>query len=104
MPPGPIADLPKYFSTTLGANAVVGDFLMLAWGLRTGATLEVTRVGGDGTFSQAQVLIRLYFRGDTVVLRPKWFSKITGLPALMLADARSLACRLVKSSRHAHRR
>ena len=50
---------------------------MLAWGLRTGMTLEVTRVGGDGTFSKAQVLIRLYFRGDTVVLRPKWFSKIT---------------------------
>jgi HK97 family phage major capsid protein len=84
-PPGPIADLPKYFSTTLGANAVVGDFSMLAWGLRTGATLEVTRVGGEGTFSQAQVLIRLYFRGDTAVLRPKWFAKVTGLPTTLVA-------------------
>lgn len=84
-PPAPIADLPKYFSTTLGANAVVGDFSMLAWAMRTGAVLEVTRVGGDQTFSKAQVLIRLYFRGDTVVLRPKWFSKITGLPTTLVA-------------------
>ena len=82
-PPAAIAELPKYFSTTLGANAVVGDFSMLAWGLRTGATLEVTRTGGNNTFSQAQILIRLFFRGDTAVLRPTWFSKITGLPTLL---------------------
>jgi hypothetical protein len=39
-------------------------------------TLEATRVGGDGTYSKAQVLIRLYFRGDTAVLRPSWFAKV----------------------------
>jgi hypothetical protein len=86
MPPGPIADLPKYYSTTLGTNAVVGDFSMLAWGLRTGTTLEVTRVGGDGTFSKAKVLIRSYCRGDTAVLRSKFFAKITGLPAAMAVE------------------
>ena len=85
-PPGALADLPKYFSSTLGTNAVVGDSQMLAWGLRTGMTLEVTRAGGDGTFSKAQVLIRLYFRGDTVVLRPSWFAKVTGLPAALVAE------------------
>lgn len=86
-PPQPIANLPKYFSSTMGTSAAVGDFSMLAWGLRTGVTIEATRVGGDNTFKQAQVLIRLYFRGDTAVLRPKWFAKITGLPAAVEAAA-----------------
>ena len=39
MPPGPIADLPKYFTSTLGTTAIVGNFSMLAWGLRTGMTI-----------------------------------------------------------------
>jgi hypothetical protein len=63
----------------------VGDFSMLAWGLRAGATLEVTRTAGDGTFKQVQTLIRLYFRGDTAVLRPTWFAKVTGLPRVLAA-------------------
>ena len=37
----PRPTLPKYFSSTLGTNAVVGDFSMLAWGLRTDVTLEI---------------------------------------------------------------
>src|SRR5262249_51386294 len=47
VPPGPIADLDKFYTSTLTTSAVVGDFSMLAWGLRTGASLEVTRTGGD---------------------------------------------------------
>jgi HK97 family phage major capsid protein len=75
--PALIADLDKYFTSAMPANtSVVGDFSMLAWGLRTGMTLEVTRVGGNDTFKNAQVLIRLYFRGDTAVLRPSWFAKV----------------------------
>ena len=39
-------------------------------------TLEATRVGGDGTFKNVQYLVRLYWRGDTVVLRPSSFCKV----------------------------
>jgi hypothetical protein len=72
--PEPIASLPKDWTNVLPANtSVVGDYTMLAWGARTTATLEVTRVGGQTTFTNAQILVRLYFRGDTAVLRPSWF-------------------------------
>jgi hypothetical protein len=88
VPPGPISDLDKYYTSTLTSAAVVGDFSMLAWGLRTGATLEVTRTGGDETYKQqVQTLFRLYFRGDAAVLRPTWFCKITGLPTAQVAQA-----------------
>jgi HK97 family phage major capsid protein len=85
MPPPMIADLDKYYTTQLpNTTAVVGDFSALAMGLRTSLTLEATRVGGTNTFANAQVLIRAYMRMDTGVLRPTWFTKITGLPALDL--------------------
>jgi HK97 family phage major capsid protein len=75
--PEPLASLPKFWTPVMPANtSVVGNFQWLAWGLRTGLTLEATRVGGDGTFAKVQYLIRLYWRGDTLVLRPSSFSKV----------------------------
>jgi HK97 family phage major capsid protein len=83
--PALIAELPKYFTGMMPPNtSVVGDFSMLAWGLRTDTKIEATRVGGDGTFSKGQVEIRLYFRGDTAVLRPTWFAKVA--PGTLLAE------------------
>jgi HK97 family phage major capsid protein len=83
VPPPMIAALERYYTTQLpNTTAVVGDFSMLAMGLRTSLTLEATRTGGNNTFANAQVLVRAYMRMDVGVLRPTWFTKITGLPAL----------------------
>lgn len=80
-----IDDLDKYFTSNMPPNtAVVGDFEWLTWALRTGMTLEVTRVGGEGTFAQTQILVRLYFRGDVAVLRPSFFAKVA--PGALAAD------------------
>jgi HK97 family phage major capsid protein len=88
LPPPMIVDLEKYYTSQLpNTTAVLGDFTMLAMGLRTGLTLEATRTGGNNTFQNAQVLVRAYLRMDTGVLRPSWFTKITGLPAGELAEA-----------------
>lgn len=50
--------------------------------LRTGLTMEAaTRVGGTGTFSKMQVLVRAYLRADVAVFRPSHFTKIIGIKA-----------------------
>jgi HK97 family phage major capsid protein len=88
LPPPMIVDLEKYYTSQLpNTTAVLGDFSMLAMGLRTSLTLEATRTGGNNTFANAQVLVRAYMRMDTGVLRPSWFTKITGLPTGELVEA-----------------
>jgi len=75
--PEPLASLPKFWTPIMPANtSVTGNFQWLAWALRTGLTLEATRVGGDGTFKNVQYLVRLYWRGDTICLRPSSFCKV----------------------------
>jgi hypothetical protein len=55
MPPPMIVDLEKYYTSQLpNTTAVLGDFSMLAMGLRTQLTLEATRTGGSETFSRAR--------------------------------------------------
>jgi HK97 family phage major capsid protein len=63
------------------SSAVVGDFSKGAFGMRTEGMLEVTRVGGDGTFAQLQILIRLYLRADYHALRPGAFCEVVGIKA-----------------------
>lgn len=81
--PEPIATLPKFWTNKMPAGtSIVGNFRWLAWGLRTGLTLEVTRTGGTytgngdtgSTFNKLGILVRLYWRGDVAVLRPKSFA------------------------------
>jgi HK97 family phage major capsid protein len=63
-------------------EAYVGDFSQLAVGVRTGVTLEVTRVGSDtdsSAFKNLQVWIRAYLRADLVLLQPTWFVYLSGI-------------------------
>ena len=82
--PQPVADLDKDWTNKLPANtSITGNYRWLAWCLRTGLTLEVTREGGTytgnadtgSTFNKLGSLVRLYWRGDVAVLRPKSFGK-----------------------------
>ncbi len=57
-------DLAHGASGAVCSSAAVGDFSKGAFGVRTAGMLEVTRVGGDGTFAQLQILVRLYLRAD----------------------------------------
>jgi HK97 family phage major capsid protein len=66
-------------SATNCSTSFVGDFAQAAVAMRTGLTIEATRVGGTGTFSQFQALIRAYIRADIAVFRPTFFSRIVGI-------------------------
>lgn len=66
-------------SATLGGCSIVGDFANGALlGMRTGMTIEATRVGDD-TLAKAQVLIRAYTRMEAFVARPKAFTRLIGI-------------------------
>lgn len=60
------------------ANAICGDFSMLAWGIRTNAIIEATTTGGD-TFKKHQVQFKITFRGDTAVLDANAFHRLAGI-------------------------
>ena len=47
--------------------------------MRTGLTIEATRMGDEKAFSQMEVLIRGYLRADVAVLRPAHLTKIVGI-------------------------
>lgn len=55
-----------------GSFAIVGDFTKLWYGVRTGVTLEVTRVGGDA-FSNLKFKIRAYLRADVQTIHEPHF-------------------------------
>jgi len=79
VPPPDYDDLTRLVTTGLAAgNSLVGQFDQAVYGMREGMTIETTRVGADA-LSKGEVLIRAYMRLDTAVLRPKAFTKITGL-------------------------
>lgn len=66
-------------SATTCSTSFVGDFSQMAIAMRTGLTIEATRTGGTGTFSQMEALIRGYIRCDVAVFRPTHFTKIIGI-------------------------
>lgn len=88
-PPESFKALRKFTTTqvpiTLGGGtdteAYVGDFKNLWIGVRTSARVEASRVADDA-FKKLQVLIRIYARADVAVIRPAFFTAITGITAV----------------------
>jgi len=74
----------KQIPATLGAGtdsvAFVGDFSQMVLCIRSPLRLELAREAGD-SFAKAQIQLRLIMRADVVILREKFFTKITGLKA-----------------------
>lgn len=71
-------------------SMVVGDFSQLVLGMRTsGVRIEVFRSGSvtdtasvtRNAVSEMLVHIRAYLRADVAVMRPAWFTKLTGVTA-----------------------
>ena len=65
-------------NSTPAGNAIVADFSKGAFGIRTQATLEISREAMS-TFQNLQLAIRLYLRADYQVLRPGAFCKLSGI-------------------------
>ncbi|MFW7432461.1 head maturation protease, ClpP-related [Vagococcus carniphilus] len=55
-----------------GSFAIIGDFTKLWYGVRTGVTIEVTRVAGDA-FSNLKFKIRAYLRADVQTVHEPHF-------------------------------
>lgn len=73
-----------------GSSMAIGDFSQMILGMRTsGVRLEVFRDGSvtDGSsvthnaLAEMKVHIRAYLRADVAVMRPTWFTKLTGVTA-----------------------
>lgn len=61
---------------------IVGDFRLLAIGVRQNLEIEISRDGQDANgrgFQRNEVLIRATLRADTALLRPKGFVYLTGV-------------------------
>lgn len=69
------------FGTSENAScAIIGDFKKLLFGMRTGVTIEMNRLGGDDrNFSKMIVQIRAYMRFDTTLLKPDHFCVVRGI-------------------------
>ncbi|GAM97566.1 hypothetical protein U91I_01192 [alpha proteobacterium U9-1i] len=63
----------------IGTQAVTGEWQLLFLAIRSGLTIEASRVGGDA-FNKLSVLIRAYARLDSFVVRKAAFAKVTGIP------------------------
>ncbi|HWQ96462.1 MAG TPA: phage major capsid protein [Clostridia bacterium] len=66
------------------SDVLIGDYSAMGVGLRTRLVIEASRVAADGTngaFTDGQVWIRAYLRGDVQLLRPKAFCVVRGLKA-----------------------
>lgn len=64
------------------STAYVGDFRQLWLGMRTNLIFEVSREAADSdssAFKDLQIWLRAYLRADVAVVRPSWFTKITGI-------------------------
>ena len=59
--------------------AFTGEWSSLLIGLRTGLTLEASRVAGADSFSKMLVLVRCFLRADIAVARPDHFCAIKGI-------------------------
>lgn len=96
MAPKIVADMKQFTTTALpktegggGAesSAIIGDFSQLVFGMRTsGVVIQILDSGtvSDGTdewnaVSQMLKFIRIYLRADVALLRPSWFSVLSGI-------------------------
>jgi HK97 family phage major capsid protein len=80
VPPPDYAALGKFMTTSMPAGtSLVGDFAWATFGIRESIIIEATRVGGGDALSKGLVYVRAYMRLDCATLRPKAFTKITGL-------------------------
>lgn len=69
-------------SKTTASDAFIGQWDQCMIGMRTGLTMEVSRVAADSTgsaFANAQVWIRAYLRADVQLQRPKAFNILSGI-------------------------
>ena len=89
-PPQSFKDLKKYHTNQIGiadtqgtasnaSKAFIGDFSQVLYGIRQQVRMEMTTQGGSGTFAKVQALIRLTCRFDIAILRPSFFTKISGI-------------------------
>jgi HK97 family phage major capsid protein len=87
MPPPSFAALPKYVTNQIPANlgtpgveteAYVADWREMLIGMRTSATLEVSRVAA-GAFENLAVAVRVYLRADIQLRHPAAFCVIGGI-------------------------
>jgi HK97 family phage major capsid protein len=62
------------------ASVIVGDFTNFIWGVRKGATIEVTSEGAE-MFEKHGVQVKIVWRGDFVVVRPAAFHRLAGVTA-----------------------
>ncbi len=81
--PDIVKNVPRRTSTQITSTlAFCGDFTKFALGMRTGLTIEVSRDAADSgqfAFTQGQVWIRAYLRGDSCALYGDAFQTLTGL-------------------------
>lgn len=92
-PPEEIRNLRRLTTTQVPANrggganeslAFIGDFSWLWYGIRTALTVETSRQAADSSgsaFANMQVWIRAYVRMDTAVVRPGFFTVLSGITA-----------------------
>ena len=62
--------------------AILGDYSQVLYGVRKSIELKMAEAGagsGSEAFSRNQVLIRAIVRADVAILRPTWFTKLTGI-------------------------
>lgn len=97
MPTPRVSKLQRYSTTALPTDensnesvSIVGDFSQLAFGMRTSNIVirildagTVTDSAGDTWNATTQLMrhIVAYMRADVAVLRPTWFTKLTGITA-----------------------
>lgn len=77
--PPPNLTFPLLDTTNMAdSQIVVGDFSLFAWAIRQDVQVEVSREAGD-SFEKHQVYFKIYFRGDTALLRAGAFRLLSGV-------------------------
>jgi HK97 family phage major capsid protein len=61
-------------------SVIVGDFTNFIWGVRKGATIEVTSEGAE-MFEKHGIQVKIVWRGDFVVVRPAAFHRLADVTA-----------------------
>lgn len=78
-PPPSVSGVRRFRTTTIGtAKVLVGDFSYAVFGVRMQPTIEISRVADDA-LAKYQTLIRIVWRGDSIVLRPEAFHLLAGI-------------------------
>ena len=78
-PPPSVSGVRRFKTTTIGtAKILVGDFSYAVFGVRLKPSIEISRVADDA-MAKYQTLIRIVWRGDSIVLRPEAFHLLAGI-------------------------